>query len=350
MPPTTATALTSWAKAIRRALDAAGQDSARLFAAAGLDAALLDDPSARYPVAATTRLWRLAVDATDDDGFGLSVARHVGQTTFHALGYALNASATLHEAFARVLRYFAVVSDVAELGFQQTADGWRFEIRTDVAAAPADEAIDAFLALMVRLCRGLLGRREFAPRLVRLRHSEPRNRAAFERLFRAPLQFSAPENALYFDGAALDEPLDGAHAELARHNDEIVQRYLERLQRDDIIGRARSAITGLLSQGEPAAPVVAAALHLSERSLQRKLAEAGSRYSELLRDTRYQLARSYLRDPRVSIGEIAWLLGFADQSSFTRAFKRWEGCSPSAYRDRPPAPAQADHGGDAKRG
>jgi AraC-like DNA-binding protein len=80
---------------------------------------------------------------------------------------------------------------------------------------------------------------------------------------------------------------------------------------------------------------VAAALHLSERSLQRRLAEAGTRYGEILRDTRHQLACSYLRDPRVSIGEIAWLLGFADQSSFTRAFRRWEGRSPTAYREYP---------------
>src|SRR5690606_18824132 len=245
MPPTTATALTSWAKAIRRALDAAGQDSARLFAEAGLDATLLDDPAARYPVAATTKLWRLAVDATGDDAFGLTVARHVGQTTFHALGYALNASATLFEAFERVLRYFTVVSDVAELGFDETPEGWRFAIRTDATAVPADESIDAFLALMVRLCRGLLGRREFAPRLLRLRRGEPRNRAAFDRLFRAPLQFSAPENAIYLDSAVLREPLDGAPPELARHDDEIVQRHRQRLQQDAIVARAPGARTGM---------------------------------------------------------------------------------------------------------
>ncbi|MES0872847.1 AraC-like transcriptional regulator QhpR [Sinimarinibacterium thermocellulolyticum] len=336
MPPTTATALTSWARAIRKALDATGQDSARLFAEAGLDPALLSDPDARYPVARTTRLWRLAVAATGDDAFGLTVARHVGQTTFHALGYALSASATLHEAFERVLRYFAVVSDVAELGFEQTPQGWRFSIRAAATAVPpADEAIDAFMALIVRLCRGLLGRREFAPHLLRLRRAEPRNRAAFDKLFRAPLQFGADENALYLDAKVLREPLDGAHAELARHNDEIVQRYLQRLQRDDIVARVRYAITDLLPRGEPGAAAVAAALHLSERSLQRRLAEAGTRYGEVLRDTRHTLARSYLADPRASIGEIAWLLGFSDPSSFTRAFRRWEGRSPTAYRARP---------------
>lgn len=333
--PTTATALTSWAKAIRKALDAGGHDSARLFAQAGLDPAALDDPNARYAVAGTARLWRLAVEATGDDAFGLTVARHVGPTTFHALGYALNASATLHEVFDRMLRYFAVVTDVAELEFGAAPEGYRFTMRVPDDGAIAPQAVDAFAALIVRLCRGLLGRREFAPHLVRLQRAEPRNRLAFEKVFRAPLQFAAPENALYFERAVLDTPLEGANPELARHNDEIVQRYLSRLQRDDIVARVRTAFAELLPKGEPGAAAVAAQLHLSERSLQRRLAEAQTSFSALLRDTRHSLARSYLRDPHLSIGEIAYLLGFGDMSSFTRAFRRWEGIAPSEFRARP---------------
>src|SRR3546814_5141196 len=81
------TVLSSWGRAIRRALDAAGVDSARLFAEAGLDIAALADPDARYPLANTTRLWALAVEETGDPAFGLAVATQVSQTTFHALGY-----------------------------------------------------------------------------------------------------------------------------------------------------------------------------------------------------------------------------------------------------------------------
>ncbi|MFA5941432.1 MAG: AraC family transcriptional regulator [Sinimarinibacterium sp.] len=331
----TATALTSWAKAIRKALEAGGYDSARLFAAAGLDAAALADPNARYPVAGTTRLWHLAVEATGDDAFGLTVARHVGPTTFHALGYALNASTTLHETFDRLLRYFTVISDAAELAFDEPPGGYRFAIHVAAEGErPADEAIDAFAALVVRLCRALLGRREFAPRLVRLQRAEPRNRVAFERMFRAPLQFSSAENAVYFDRAVLDMPLEGANPELARHNDEIVARYLARLQRDDVVTRVRAVLVELLPTGAPNAAAVAARLHLSERSLQRRLAEAQTAFSALLQDTRHSLARSYLRDPQTSIGEVAYLLGFGDLSSFTRAFRRWEGISPSEFRVR----------------
>lgn len=100
-----ATVLTSWSRAVRRALDLKGCDTAAMLAAAGLDIAALDDPNARYPLAGTTRLWRLATKATGDPCFGLAVASAVTQTTFHALGYSLTASATLHEAFERILRY-----------------------------------------------------------------------------------------------------------------------------------------------------------------------------------------------------------------------------------------------------
>ena len=110
-----ATALTSWAKAIRKALDAARVDSARLFAEAGLDIAALNDPNARYPVEGTTKLWKLAVAAAGEEAFGLTVARNVGPTTLYAVGYSLTASETLLAAFVRLTRSFRIVTD-AEIG------------------------------------------------------------------------------------------------------------------------------------------------------------------------------------------------------------------------------------------
>ena len=337
MPPTpsrpsTATALTSWARAIRKALEAADLDSARLFAEAGLDLAALDDPNARYPVAATTRLWQLAVQASGDDDFGLTVARHVSQTTFHALGYSLAASSTLKEAFDRLLRYFRIVTDAAELSVEETPDEYRLRLDVDPARAViAPQAMDAFAYLMLRLCRGLY-RRDFSPLRVSLMREAPRNLFAFERAFRAPLQFGARENLLCFARAPLELRLEGANPELARQNDEIVLRYLARHERDDLVARVRGLLAERLPSGVPGEEAVAAALHLSSRSLQRKLADEGSSYTQLLTETRQELARSYLADPRSSISEIAYLLGFSDTSSFTRAFKRWEGVSPSDYR------------------
>lgn len=327
-----ATALTSWAKAIRKALDAAGIDSALLFSEAGLDIAALDDPNARYPVQATTRLWQLAVAATGDDAFGLTVVRHVGQTTFHALGYSLLASSTLSEAFERMLRYFRLVTDGAGLTFERDENRYRLTIETLASGAlPAPQAVDAFALLFVRLCRSL-HHRDFAPLAVTLQRSEPRNRPAFERSFRAPLRFGAERNVLWFDRAVFEQPLEGANPELARHNDEIVVRHLAQLPQQSLQLRVQAALITQLSLGEPTQEKIAESLHMSLRNFQRKLADEGTSYTALLNDTRRTLALSYLRNPAYSLSEITYLLGFAEASSFNRAFKRWTGQSPSGYR------------------
>src|SRR5580698_4752244 len=116
------TALSSWGRAIARALEARGCDPASLFQRAGLDIAALDDPEGRYPIKATSELWRLAVKETGDPCFGLAVARHTSPTTFHALGFSLAASSTVHEAFERIVRYYRLVSDEAIIAFDALGD------------------------------------------------------------------------------------------------------------------------------------------------------------------------------------------------------------------------------------
>jgi AraC-like DNA-binding protein len=330
----TATALASWAIAIRKALDAAGVDSAALFREAGLDRAALDDPDARYPVEKTTRLWQLAVAATGDSGFGLKVASQVTPTTFHALGYAIAASATLKEAFERILRYFKVVTDAAELEFLPRGPEYHFVMRTpETGPQPAREALDAFASMFVRMCRSRAGE-NFGPLRIELRRPPPDDLAGFERILRAPLRFDAPDNRLVFAREAMERRLEGANPELARHNDEIVVRYLARLDRGNITLRLHAALVEQLPFGEPSAEKIAQSLHLSARSLQRKLAELETSYREVLDQTRRDLALAYLKSRSHSLTEVTFLLGFSDTRSFSRAFRRWTGMAPSEYRER----------------
>lgn len=334
--PHTATTLTSFIRAIRKALEAGGHDARLLFAQAGLDMAALDDPNARYPTEGTAQLWALAVRATGDEAFGLTVASQVTQTTFHALGYSLLASHTLREAFERMVRYFRLVTDAAELDFRLIGDHYQFTMHIDPAGPqPAPEAIDAFASVNVRMCRALYGR-ALSPRQVTLCRPPPRNPAAnmaFERVFRAPVVFHADENRLIFDRAPFEQPLEGANPELARYNDEIAARYLAHFQRENLTNRVHSALVEQLPQGEPSQEKIAALLHMSARNLQRRLAEEGTSYLQLLNDTRCSLALSYMKDARYSISQITYLLGFSDTSNFTRAFRRWTGKSPSAWRE-----------------
>ncbi|TWC32771.1 AraC-like DNA-binding protein [Pseudomonas sp. SJZ079] len=327
------TTLASWTRALRKQLDALGLDSAALCHEAGLEPGVLDDPNARCPLSATTRLWQLAVAASGDPALGLQTSQFVSPTTFHALGYALVASSSLREMFERIVRYHRVVSDVLELELREAGDCFEFCFRVPPGSpAPAPEALDAFAAIYVRSCRNRLGR-DFAPLAVHLQRPAPADPQPWHAVFRAPLHFAAAENLLRFSRAALEQRLDDGNPELAEHNEAVLKRNLAQLQSASWTQKVRACLQAQLPDGEPSAERLAQTLHLSLRSLQRHLADEGASYESLLAETRQHLALQHMRDPRCSISEIAYLLGFADTSSFSRAFKRWTGQAPSQYRE-----------------
>ena len=328
-----ATVLSSWAKAIRRTLESRGIDCDPLFRQAGLDLGALDDPNARYPVEHTTRLWRLAVSASGDPCLGLAVASQVAPTTFHALGFAVLASASVGEMLQRVVRYFRMATDASWLELRQSAEAIELvgHPYSGGSEAPAPESVDAFISLLIRTARGLAGR-DLTPLRVELRRSKPAGTDCHSRILRAPVIFDAEDDLVAFARADCERPLDSGNVELARRSDEIIAQYLQNLAGGTLSLQVRDRLVRMLPEGEPSADQVASSLHLSLRSLQRRLAEEDSSYEQLLLQTREELARSYLQDPRHAISEIAYLLGYADASCFTRAFRRWTGMAPSVYR------------------
>lgn len=334
--PTASTTLASWSATIVRALDARGLDGAAIAARAGIDAATLADADGRVPRAALTRLWQLAVEETGDPAFALEAARHTLQTTFHALGYAVLASATLREAMERIIRHRRVIGEIFRLSIEDRADCSR--VLLDVSAgggAVPDEAVDASFAVMVRQARLLHGGRDLRPRRVGLRRALPANPAPYERTFRCPVEFGQDTNYLEFSREDLDRRVPAANAELARQNDEVVVRYLARLDRGGVLGRTREALLESLPSGAPTKAAIARRLAMSPRSLQRLLADEGTSFKDLLAEARLALAKSYLEEGRLPVTEIAFVLGFADTSAFSRAFRRWTGVAPSDWARRP---------------
>lgn len=326
--------LTSWARAIVRALDARGIDGARLAAAAGLEVETIAGAETRSPLTATSHLWRLALDATEDPCFGLFVSRFVTYTTFHALGAAVLASATVKEAFTRLVRYSRVVSDAGTFRLEDLRD--RYRVVLDVARGPhrpVDAAIDAFVSLQLRVVRTLLDRRDVNPLAVALERQEPAPSEPFRRFFRAPIVFGAPANTMDFARTDVERPLAAGSADLARRFDEVLARYLARFDRQAIASRVRTMVVERLPDGEPTQEAVGRALGMSARTLQRRLAGDGTSFHDLLNATRQELAGAYLAEGW-SVTEIAFTLGFADASSFSRAYRRWTGHPPTALARR----------------
>jgi AraC-like DNA-binding protein len=156
------------------------------------------------------------------------------------------------------------------------------------------------------------------------------------------VEFGAAENSFTLSRTDVDRILPTANRPLAGVLDGLLTEQLAKLTRDDVVSRCKVAFLEQLSSGEPSAEDVARQLHMSNRTLQRKLSEAGTSYQKLVDDTRRDLALRYIEDAGKSITDITFLLGFSGHSTFSRAFKRWTGTSPSDYRQRaaPSSPRQ----------
>jgi AraC-like DNA-binding protein len=337
-----ATTVASWAAVIWRALEARGIAPRPVFERAGVDTEQLHDAGARIPLQAMTRLWNLAVEVTNDPCFGVSAGQHIHPTTFHALGYAWLASSTLREALDRFVRFTRLVSTALTLRTIEMGSELELVIESVSDVLPlSPAAADAGVVALVTMCRTSYGE-AFCPLSVRLRRPPPPCEPQFDAIFRAPIAYSAPDNALVFAAADLDRELPTGNAELARASDEVILRYLARFDREDVVTQARMKLMELLPSGQTSARRVAGILHLSERSLQRKLAEHGTSLARLREETRRELANQYVRNSRYTVGEITYLLGFSEPASFTRAFHRWNGMSPSACRRAPGANGGTD--------
>ncbi|MGE8383563.1 MAG: helix-turn-helix transcriptional regulator, partial [Pseudomonas putida] len=150
----------------------------------------------------------------------------------------------------------------------------------------------------------------------------------------------APHDALVFERADMEAPLPTANEAMAVLHDRFAGEYLARFSESRVTHRVRQVLCRILPQGEPKRETLAQALHLSQRTLQRRLQEEGTSFQTLLDDTRRELAEQYLAQPGMTLLETAYLLGFADPSNFYRAFRRWFDATPSEYRARLGADAE----------
>ena len=178
------------------------------------------------------------------------------------------------------------------------------------------------LAVVFGLCREAYGA-DFSPEAVSVTHAAPSCRGDYFGLFRCPVQFDAAQPEFVLARAQAEAPLPAASRELAVANDAILADYLHTLDRGDVVARVKTAIIEHLPSGTPSAEVIARDLFMSARTLHRRLAEAQTSFSESLEAVRRELAEHYINDPSRSLSEISFLLGFSEQSAFSRAFRRW---------------------------
>ncbi len=311
-----------------------GVDAGELMEAAGFDSSWLDDAEARMPLSVEERLWQRAADLTDDPLFGLHAATAIRPGAFDVMDYAVRTAPDLRTALHRLARYNRLVHDLAT--FEVVAEGEAVRIEHRFAPPgirPCRHAAEFTLASLVVVASQISGEPVRALE-VGFAHPAAGDVDAFRTVFGVAPRFEAPVSSLVLAAAVLNRPVPAADPGLSR----IVTAAAEQLLaarapvQDNIAMQVRRHLAEGLANGPLTLGAVAQRLHISERSLQRRLRDEGTRFADLVDAVRHELALRYIADERLALGEIAYLLGFAEPSPFHRAFKRWTGTTPAAAR------------------
>lgn len=327
-----------WSVALRATLsgfESLGVDRLEVCRRAGIDPAVLADADARVPLELTSRIWAIGEELSGQPAIGLHAGAAIPFGELEGLDYIIATAPTVEAAVRSLVDYFRVVTaGVTQFTLPPRAPGagQRLVFAGLVPAQLRDYAV----AASGQRLRNIGARIE----AVELEGPPLADADTYRTVLAVPeVRFHAAETAQLLAAESLAQPVasdyPGLRSLLVREMD----RLIERLPDDELAG-ARAALASALAQGTPRIEEIAARLHVSVRTLQRRLGEAGLSFSELLAQTRAELARAHLESTRLSIAEIGYLLGYAEASSFTRAFSRWFDCTPADYRARHAAGAR----------
>ncbi|MGD2052795.1 MAG: AraC family transcriptional regulator ligand-binding domain-containing protein [Gammaproteobacteria bacterium] len=313
-------------------IESCGHDPAPLYRKAGINPALLKKSNARISIAHVDELWRLAAELLDDPCFGVKMAENWHPSYVGALGYAWCASSTLKTAFNRVVRYIHVVSEDLNIKLANTPAGLKVIIDLEKSVFTLPQHHDVVLSVLMHMCRFNYGD-ELMPSEVCLAHAQPPCEKTISAYFRIPVVYNAPVSSITLSKYDVEKTLGSGNKELVLLHDEFLMKYLIEIKKGDIVRQIQSVIIENLPSGNVTDNLIARELNLSERSLQRKLKERGTSFRALLDNVRKMAAIQYIKNPVNSMSDIAFLLGFSEQSAFSRAFKKWTGTSPIKYRN-----------------
>lgn len=320
---------------IAKALRLRGVDAMAVLESVGIDPAGLARPDWRISHELGNALLAESVRLTGEEDFGLAAAEQLQPQVLHGLGLAWLASDTVYDGLKRMVRFGKLISTGASPRMREDDDFVYVELEhsldlPDVCYAGRDYAV----GMILRMCRLTLG--EFlAPVLVDMARPLPQEPSRWEYELASRVNFNSELTRITWSRADIMEPLVTGDPALARVNDEQAQAVLDSFMNRSTARDVVSKIVDRLPDGPPSQELIARDLSVSNRTLQRKLKEEGTSFMDLLQDTRLQLARKYLRQPSRSVVETAYLLGFSEPSTFSRAFKRWTGKAPAEYRDNP---------------
>lgn len=340
--------LTVSSLALVDACDRLGVDTESMLAAVGLQRETLRDPDARLTVADVSALWAKAYELSGDSLLSLHAAEACPLGAYKVIDYMASNARTVGEAFRYTTGYFKLINTEVNLPIDESGDPVSISLVDKSGslgvARPYAEYCLAIFVLHTREATGVA----MPLRQLQFAHPRPPDTSEHARIFGCDAEFDAASTRIVIDRSVWEQACStaqpGVLAVLAEHADML----LEKLPKGpELVERVRKAIGDRLRAGDPSLETVARELAMSPRSLQRHLRDLGYSYVALVDELRQETAKLYLAQSDVAIAEVSYLLGFSDQSSFNRAFKRWSGSTPHKYRREGRLGRGPTAGGDA---
>ncbi len=304
----------------------------QLFRRAGIDLDAARARGAGFSVAEVERLVDAFMGATKLPELALLLGEHIDPDSLGLFGQLVATSQTPRQAVAVFAAFKYLLHPSFDLRIEET-EGMAILRYASNDATPIGEKpyyAETLLSAVVSLGRHFLGEKS-TPHRATFRHARPAYASVYERIFRCPISFGAPCDALHYTAILLDRSLLG--------RSDAYHRTLRAQARDDLqpfqqlpIVEVRRLLHARIADPDLGIGDIARALGTSPRSLQRRLGEAGVSFRELRDEVRYQRAREALARGDMTIDQIAVGLGYRDRANFVRAFSRWAGQSPSRFR------------------
>lgn len=316
----------------RQYLRDTGVDLSETITSLGLSDDDLTDPDLRVSHAKAAAMLDAAVRVTGESALGVLAAECIQPGDFDVLEYAAQSCQTIGESMEVTARYFGLLHDGVDIRVEQRGDqiALIYELREGLELVPA--TTEFTLASMVLTGMRHTGRPR-GPLEVRFRHAGDPSSEAYGRVFRAPVVFEAEENAIIMVQEVQDlshvSPDSALKAILERHADHLLAQLPKR---ERFSQQVAELIAKELPGGNPGVDHIAKRLHMSARTLHRRLKEEGTTHRQMVDDVRRSLAMRYLAEEDLAIGEISFLLGFSHVNAFHKAFKRWTDQTPAQYR------------------
>jgi AraC-like DNA-binding protein len=312
-----------------------GLDAEAISLSLGIQPQALENPEQRIPAGQFQALWLAVVENSGDSDFGLHLCEQsCKQVSGDILTTVMLNCPTVGHAMQKLVQYHALATDLIQVQIQEQGDTVYYGWEPATAAYPRERQISE--AVICRITSTLLALSNGSIPLLEIRfeHPQPNDTSEHHRIFPCPVLFGQLYDAILIQRKGLELPIPLAKPGLLQRLEQIAADMLTEIASPATWSeRVSQGIAQMLMRGEkPDIGTMAANLAISTRQLQNKLKNEETTYQQLLNQVREHLTLCYLDNPDLNLFDIAFLLGYSDQSAFNHAFKRWTGTTPGEYR------------------